>query len=96
MNYENRNKKIIPEKVVELAYNDNYILVKQFKLKEKYPGDIKRTVKIPDESEAYYWIIDIKNEEIYSKYTEEEFENKKEELNIKELELKPTIKYLKE
>lgn len=81
--------KIIPPKVVEMNYDDRYIIAKQFGLKRKYPDNIQNTYQIPDETKIYYWIIDMYDGKSYGPFDNyNQFSNLMKELNIKSLELK--------
>lgn len=75
-------EELIPAKIVELNYNDKYILAKQLGLKRQYPNDPDRTYKIPDESKVSLWILQVDNGKVYGPLTEKEFVKKKIELNI--------------
>ena len=81
---------IIPEKVVEIAWNNQYVIAKQYGMKRKRPN---RTYEIPDETIVNYWILDTENKIRYGSYTYEEFLIKLHELNITNLQLKPVSYY---
>jgi hypothetical protein len=78
----NWGEAIIPAEVVEIAWNDKYILVKQIGLKRRNPNNIGDTYEIPDESKVSYWILEIENNDVYGPFNEKEFSEKKEELFI--------------
>lgn len=78
----------IPEKVTEIAWNNEYILAKQLGLKVKDP-DVSAEYKIPDESKVYYWILKVEDDSVFGPLSEEEFDKKKDELGVpKDLKLK--------
>lgn len=79
----------IPSKVVEIAWNDRYIIAKQYGLKEKYPNKSDNSYKVPDTSKIYYWILDTKDKVRYGPYiNEKDFNDKKNEISIGHLKLK--------
>lgn len=73
---------IIPAKVIELAWNDNYILAKREGLKLRNPDNPDDRYEIPDESKIDYWILDVENGEVYGKLNEQDFIKKKNELGV--------------
>lgn len=73
---------VIPKKVIEIAWDDDYILAKQLGLKRKYPDNPNNTTEIPDESKVNYWIIDINKSKVYGPLTDKDFTEKKKELSI--------------
>jgi len=79
---------IIPEKVVEIAWNDRYVIAKQVGLKEAYPNDPNNSYMIPNESEMYFWILDASERTRYGPYSEDEFEEKLIEFNLADLVLR--------
>ncbi|MGL5085527.1 MAG: DUF3997 domain-containing protein [Clostridium sp.] len=88
------NLEIIPAKVVELAFNDNYVLAKQVGLKLRDPNNEDDTYQIPDESKISFWILDTANNQAYGPFTENELNEKKKELSISEdLKLKKVSSY---
>ncbi|TXK80055.1 DUF3997 domain-containing protein [Paenibacillus sp. N3.4] len=72
---------LIPAKVVQVAWDEKYILVKQLSLK----ADPKSTngYEIPDESKVSYWIID-SDSRVIGPMDEGDFNLKKKELEISE------------
>lgn len=84
---------IIPEKVVEVAWNNKYVIAKQYAMKRERQD---RTYKIPDETVVNYWILDTENKIRYGSYKYEEFLVKLQEFNIIDLELKPVRFYVEE
>lgn len=73
---------LIPAKITELNYNNQYILAKQLGLKRKYPDNANNTYEIPDESKVTYWILQVDNGNVYGPLTENEFTNMKNKLSI--------------
>ena len=82
---------IIPEKVVEIAWNNKYVIAKQYGMKQESP---ESTYKIPDETVVNYWILDTENVERYGPYSYEDFELKLQEFDITHLTLKPVLNYI--
>lgn len=83
---------IIPEKVIEIAWNNQYVIAKQYEMKKK---TIDSTYEIPDETVINYWILDTENKKRYGPFSYEEFILKIQEYNIANLELKPVGFYIK-
>lgn len=76
---------IVPSVVSEIAFDDVFILAKQKEI-EDTENTSESTNK---DKKEYYWILNTKQLKGYGPLTEEEFENKKEELKIsKDLKLK--------
>lgn len=74
---------IVPAKVVQVGWDDRYILAKQAGLR----NDPKRTdgsYQIPDETIVAYWIVDPQTNEVYGPMTEENFAARKKALGIEE------------
>lgn len=85
---------VVPEKVVELDYDDRYIIVKQYGMKPKYPNNPNNSYEIPNENEIYYRIIDTKEIVIFGPYDNlNEFKEKADELNISYLKFKDVKKF---
>lgn len=85
---------IVPAKVVQVAWNENYILAKQLGLKQ----DPNKTnyYEIPDETKEYYWILNVRTKEAYGPLNKQDFDNKKKELLISDtIVLKDLNKYTK-
>ena len=93
-NYSGYEEYCLPTKIVEIAWNDRYIIAKQYELvdRNEYKGD---TYKIPDKNKVNYWILDSLEKERYGPYTLDEFNEQLEFYNITNLKLKPTIYYKK-
>lgn len=71
---------LIPTKVVEVGWDEKYILAKQLGLK----NDPKSTngYQIPDELKVSYWIIESITKKVFGPMDEREFNIKKKELKI--------------
>lgn len=80
---------VIPEKITEIGWNNEYILAKQLGLKLRSPDDPDDKYQIPDESKVYYWILRVEDDSTFGPLSEAEFDKKKDELGIpKDLKLK--------
>ena len=73
---------IIPAKIVQIAWDDKYILAKQLGLKRRNPNNSDDTYEIPDESKVNYWILEVESAKVYGPLTDKEFTEKKKELYI--------------
>lgn len=72
----------IGAKVVQIAWNERYVLAKQVGLKKAYPDNPDNSYEIPDETVVRYYILDTIDLELYGGFDLETFEQKKEELEI--------------
>lgn len=86
---------MIPPKVVEIAWNDRYVIAKSFGLKKAYPDNPENTYEIPNETIVFYWILDTTADALYGGYSKEEFEKALIDFKIEELELKSINNYSK-
>ncbi len=87
---------IIPAKVVELDYDNRYVIIKQVGLKKKFPNNPNNSYEIPDYSKVYFWIIDTKDAINYGPYIEkQDYEELVETLNIKNLNLQKIESFTK-
>lgn len=84
---------IIPEKVVEIAWNNQYVIAKQYGLKRENPNS---TYKVPDETDVNYWILDTENKLRYGPYSYDEYSTKIQEFHLTDLELKSVYSYIEE
>lgn len=77
----------VPAKVVEIAWNDRFILAKQQELKSRgdFPGD---TLPVPVPGKFSYWIIDTGQTNRYGPLSEKEFGEKVQSLGQTNLKLK--------
>jgi len=91
--YDPRNPPpIIPAKVVEVAFDDRYILAKRYELKP----DPRSTngYEIPDETKESYYILDTSVPKMYMCYNLDEFNEKRKTLKVPEtLKLKDVASY---
>lgn len=71
---------LIPTKVVQVGWDDRYILAKQIGLKTD-PRSSNGN-QIPDESNVKFWIMEMKTKKVIGPLDEKEFLNKKIELSI--------------
>ena len=69
---------IVDAYVSEIAYNNDYIFAKQVTV----PEDSNKKI---DTSNPSYYILVVETDELYGPYTEDEFNNKCEELEISEI-----------
>jgi len=72
---------MIPAKVVEVAFDDRYILAKRYKLKPAYSGS-NNSYEIPDETKVEYYILDTLAHKIYVKSNVNEFNNLRDLLKV--------------
>ncbi len=85
------DEQIISAKVVEVAWNDRYVIAKQYGLKlENDYNDYE----IPDKSKVYYWILDTEQQKRYGPYNKKEFDNELRNYNLENLTLK-NVEYYK-
>lgn len=71
---------IIPKKVTEVAWDDNYILVKQLGL--MIDPSSRNGYQIPNNDDIYFWIIEFKTGEVLGPLDDEGFIRMKHELGI--------------
>lgn len=84
------NQKIlIPEKVSEIGFDSKYILIKQMGMKRE------NSYMIPDESQIYYWIINIPENKIHGPLDLSEYNELLKKENIPNMQLKDVKEYLK-
>ncbi|MDM5189729.1 DUF3997 domain-containing protein [Bacillus sp. DX4.1] len=69
----------IPAKIVEIAWDDIYIMVKQLEEKSD-PNNPEAT--IANKQNEHYWIIDVKNNRRFGPYNEKQFQEQKEAFRI--------------
>ena len=84
---------IIPEKIVEVAWNNRYVIAKQYRMKKE---SLDKTYEIPDESIVNYWILDTEMKIIYGPFSYEEFLLNVQKFDLTNLELKPPIDYVED
>jgi len=81
------NKQIVTDDVTEISWDEDFILAKQEVLTKQQNKNIN------------YWIINVKENKTYGPLNEEEFNNKRKELNVNDelkLEKREKYKYLDE
>ncbi|WP_242225288.1 DUF3997 domain-containing protein [Bacillus cereus group sp. BfR-BA-01380] len=71
----------IPAKIVEIAWNDAYILAKQT---EQTDDPNNPDASITNQAAENYWIIDLKNNRRFGPYTKKQFDEQKHEFRISE------------
>ncbi|PEZ10349.1 hypothetical protein CN326_02145 [Bacillus sp. AFS018417] len=82
----------IPPEIVEIAWNDNYILAKQT---EQTDDPNNPDASITNQATENYWIIDLKNNRRFGPYTKKQFEEQKQEFRLPEqLQLQSVKTYL--
>jgi hypothetical protein len=84
---------IIRAKVVEVAWNDRFILAKRqgLKFRGSFPGD---KYELPDPDKFDFWILDTQGPKLFGPFDESEFANKRNEMKISEsLILKDVYSY---
>lgn len=90
------NEAFLPEQIVELAWNDRYVVAKQYEMKLKYSENSDNTYEIPDKTKVYYWILDTVERKRYGPYSDEkQLEVMKNKFNIDNLQLKSVDSYKK-
>ena len=90
------NTPIIPTKVIELGYDQKFIIAKQKHLKQKSPSNPKNTYKKPDPGVLSYWILDVTIPKVYGPFSSKEFYKKRTELNVpRGLKMEDVYKYRK-
>ncbi|MGE7024408.1 DUF3997 domain-containing protein [Solibacillus cecembensis] len=84
---------VIPTKVTEVAWDDNYILAKQLGL----VNDPKSSngYQIPNNDDVHFWILEIKSGEVFGPLDEVNFVEKKNEFDISESVILKKIEDLK-
>jgi hypothetical protein len=81
----------VPDQVVEIAWNERFILAKQQRLKPRgdFPGD---EVPVPVPGKFNYWIIDTARTNRYGPLSESEFNERATFLGQSSLKLKSILK----
>lgn len=69
----------IPDMVVELDFDDRFLIAKQQHLVERAPGD---AYMIPDADQFSWWIGDFESGETIGPLTEREFGERRNELSV--------------
>jgi hypothetical protein len=81
----------VPAKVVGIAWNTNFIVAKQQKLKERgdFPGD---TLPVPAPGQFAYWIIDVRSTNCVGPLTETDYLTKVRSLGLEQLQIQGVSK----
>ncbi len=82
----------VPAKIVEIAWDDIYIIAKQIEEKSD-PNNPESS--ITNRQSEYYWIIDMNNNRRFGPYNEKQFQEQKEAFRISE-QLQAIETYLNE
>ena len=91
-----KEEAFLPEKIIELAYDERYVIAKQYGMKLKYPDNLNNTYKVPNKDEIYYWILDTQEKVRYGPYDNiTGFELKEIDFGISDLEFKNVNSYKK-
>ena len=85
---------VIPSKITEATWDDNYILVKQLGLMDD--PNSSNGYQVPNKDDEYFWILEIKSGNVFGPLDEEQFVEKKLELSISENVQLKKIEDLKE
>lgn len=84
---------MIPAKVIEIAWDNTFILAKQQGLKKQSENS---SYMIPDEKTIHYWIINASQHKIYGPLDDDEFIKERKKLNVSDsLKLKNVDSYKK-
>lgn len=73
---------VIPTKVTEMAWDDNYILLKQLGLMDD--PNSSNGYQIPNKNDEHFWILEIENGKVFGPLNKDNFAEKKHELGILE------------
>jgi len=84
---------VIPTKVTEVAWDDNYILAKQLGLVND--PKISNGYQIPNNDDVHFWILEIKSGKVFGPLDEVNFVEKKNEFGISESVILKKIEDLK-
>jgi hypothetical protein len=68
---------VVPAKIVEVAWDESFILAKQQLLKDRGDG-----YEYPIPNRYDYWILDVKGRSVLGAFTEEEFKAKRTKLGV--------------
>ena len=85
----------IGPKVVDVAWNDRFVLATQHPMKRRSPNDPSDTYEVPDTSTVNYWILDTSVRVLYGPFDKLKFEQKRTSLSVPtEMKLKLVSSYL--
>jgi hypothetical protein len=84
-------RRCIPAKVVGIAWNTNFIVAKQQKLKQRgdFPGD---TLPVPAPGQFAYWIIDVRATNCLGPLAETDYLTKARFLGLEQLQIQDVAK----
>ncbi|BAK16354.1 glycogen debranching enzyme [Solibacillus silvestris StLB046] len=71
---------MIPTKVIEVAWDDNYILAKQLGLMDDPKSS--NGYQIPNNDDVHFWILELKTGKVFVTLDKEAFAEKKNEFGI--------------
>lgn len=87
----------IKAKVVQIAWDDRYVVAKQLGLKKAYPDNPDNSYEVPDENAVQYFILDTVDLKLYGGFNFDEFQQQERELGIAEkMTLKDVNRYSKQ
>lgn len=72
----------IAPKVIEVAWDERYVLAKQQALKRRSPDNPQDTYEEPAPGVFHYWILDTKTPQVIGPFSKEGFEEKRKALGI--------------
>jgi len=73
---------IIPAKVLQIAWDDRFVLARQQELERRSPDDPNDTYMEPAPGKFHLWILDTSAPEVYGPMTQEEFKEMRKRLSI--------------
>lgn len=88
--YAYSEENTLPPCIVEVAWNDEYIIAKQYGLKRQ---DERSSYEVIDYSVVNYWILNMDDKKRYGPFNHEEFKQELEKRNLTSLELKNIDEY---
>lgn len=87
----------IKAKVVQIAWDERYVIAKQLGLKKAYPDNPNNSYEVPDENVVQYFILDTIDLKLYGGFDFDEFQQQEKELGITEkMVLKDVNSYSKQ
>ncbi len=87
----------IKAKVVQIAWDERYVLAKQLGLKKAYPDNPNNSYEIPDEKAVQYFILDTIDLKLYGGLNFEQFKQQRIDLGVSDkLILKDVDSYPKQ
>lgn len=72
----------VPPKVIQVAWDESFILAKQQHLRRRFPDDPGRTDEEPAPGQYSYWILEVKEEALHGPFDVVAFEGKRTELGV--------------